>query len=128
MAESAVVVADEYQGRGMGKLLLRRLVSYARARGICTFRGNMQIGNNRMLDLVRRSGLPHQTRFVDGIWEVNIDIRLPEQQPMTETDTVSPAELASAFDAEHRALAVHKAATERAHLPEICPPAAPGSG
>jgi acetyltransferase len=75
MAESAVVVADEYQGRGIGKLLLRRLVIYAQAKGILYLRGNMQIGNNRMLELVRRSGLPHQTRFVDGIWEVTIDIR-----------------------------------------------------
>ena len=80
MAESAVVVADEYQGRGIGKILLRRLVSYARAKGIDYLRGNMQIGNNRMLELVKRSGLPHQTRFVDGIWEVNIDIRQPDEE------------------------------------------------
>jgi acetyltransferase len=75
MAESAVVVADEYQGRGIGKLLLRRLVGYARAKGIHYLCGNMQIGNNRMLELVKRSGLPHQTRFVEGMWEVTIDIR-----------------------------------------------------
>ena len=62
-AESAVVVTDEYQGRGLGKLLLRRLVNYACARGIHSLRGNLQVGNNRMLDLVKRSGLPHQTRF-----------------------------------------------------------------
>ena len=80
MAESAVVVADEYQGRGIGKLLLWRLVNYARAKGIHYLRGNLQIGNDRMLDLVKRSGLPHQTRFVDGIWEVNIDIRLPDEE------------------------------------------------
>lgn len=80
MAESAVVVADEYQGRGLGKLLLWRLVNYARAKGIHFLRGNLQIGNNRMLDLVRRSGLPNQTRYVDGIWEVNIDMSLPEEE------------------------------------------------
>jgi acetyltransferase len=76
-AESAVVVEDEYQGRGLGKLLLWRLVNYARAKGIHILRGNMQVGNNRMLDLVHRSGLPHHTRYVDGIWEVDIDIRPP---------------------------------------------------
>ncbi len=74
IAESAVVVQDEYQGRGLGTLLLRRLVSYARRQGIRTLRGNMQIGNDRMLNMVRRSGLPHQTRFMDGMWEVSIDI------------------------------------------------------
>lgn len=79
VAESAVVVADEYQGRGIGKLLLRRLVIYAHAMGIHTLRGNLQIGNNRMLDLVRRSGLPHQTHYVDGIWEVSIDISMLDE-------------------------------------------------
>jgi acetyltransferase len=73
-AESAVVVEDKFQGRGLGKLLLWRLVNYARAKGIQVLRGNLQVGNNRMLDLVRRSGLPHETRYVDGIWEVDIDI------------------------------------------------------
>ena len=94
VAESAVVVADEYQGRGLGKLLLRRLVTYARAKGIHTLRGNMQIGNNRMLDLVRRSGLPHQTRYRG--WDLGSEYRY---QPagaaaMTERGSASPAELA----------------------------------
>jgi len=80
IAESAVVVADEYQGRGLGKQLLRRLVNYARAKGIHFLCGNLQIGNDRMLELVKRSGLPHQTRFVDGIWEVTIDLRLPDEE------------------------------------------------
>ena len=77
VAESAVVVEDGYQGRGLGKVLLWRLVNYAREMSIHYLRGNLQIGNNRMLDLVRRSGLPHQTRYVDGIWEVTIDITTP---------------------------------------------------
>ena len=76
LAEAAVVVADEFQGRGIGKLLLWRLVGYARAKGIHFLRGNLQIGNDRMLSLVQRSGLPHQQRYVDGIWEVTIDLRL----------------------------------------------------
>jgi acetyltransferase len=76
MAEAAVVVGDKYQGRGIGKLLLWRLVNYARAKGIHFLRGNLQIGNDRMLDLVKRSGLPHHQRFVDGIWEVTIDLGL----------------------------------------------------
>ncbi len=79
-AEAAVVVSDEYQGLGLGKLLLWRLVIYARAKGVQYIRGNLQIGNDRMLLLVKRSGLPHQTRFVDGIWEVSIDLRVPEGQ------------------------------------------------
>ena len=79
VAEAAVVVSDEYQGLGLGKRLLLRLVIYARAKGIRCIRGNLQIGNDRMLLLVKRSGLPHETRFVDGIWEVVIDLTVPDQ-------------------------------------------------
>jgi acetyltransferase len=75
MAESAVVVADEYQNRGIGKLLLRRLVTYARAKKIRQLRGNLQVGNTRMLDLVGRSVLPNKKRYVEGLWEVTIDLR-----------------------------------------------------
>ena len=73
-AESAVIVGDEFQGNGIGKLLLWRLVDYARAKGYDHLRGNLDMGNDRMLELIKRSGLPHQQRYVDGIWEVNIDI------------------------------------------------------
>jgi 3-methyladenine DNA glycosylase AlkD/GNAT superfamily N-acetyltransferase len=113
IAESAVVVEDEYQGRGLGKLLLSRLVNYARTRGIHYLRGNLQIGNNRMLDLVRRSGLPHQTRFVDGFWEVTIDLEQTDEE-LYDPEIPSPAELASTFDAEQSALTIHNTDTERA--------------
>jgi acetyltransferase len=78
-AESAVVVADEYQSRGIGRLLLKRLVTYARAKGIIRLRGNLQVGNNRMLDLVRRSGLPSKIQYVDGIWKVTIGLAVVDE-------------------------------------------------
>jgi acetyltransferase len=81
MAESAVVVTDAYQGRGIGSRLLRRLVDYARLKRIHYLSGNLQVGNTRMLDLVKRSGLPYQHRYVDGIWEVTIDISQPDYEP-----------------------------------------------
>ncbi len=81
IAESAVVVQDEYQGRGLGKLLLKRLVLYARVKGIQHLRGNLQVGNNRMLDLVKNSNLPYKTRYVDGIWQVDIDLAMHKEKP-----------------------------------------------
>jgi RimJ/RimL family protein N-acetyltransferase len=80
-AEAAVIVGDEHQGRGIGKLLLSRLVSYARTKGFHYLRGNLQMGNDRMLTLVQRGGLPFQQRFVDGIMEVTIDLALPAGEP-----------------------------------------------
>ena len=79
-AEAAVVVGDEFQGRGIGKILLRRLVMYARKKGVRHLRGNLQVGNDRMLYLIQKSGLHHKQRFVDGIWQVNIDIALPKEK------------------------------------------------
>lgn len=78
-AEFAVIVGDEFQGRGIGKLLLWKLVNYARAKGFNHLRGNLDMGNTRMLDLIKRSGLPHRQRYEDGVWQVNIDIRLPHK-------------------------------------------------
>jgi acetyltransferase len=80
IAESAVIVTDDYQGHGIGKLLLWRLVKYARAKGIRFLRGNLQIGNDRMLELVKRSGLPHEQCYVDGIWQVTIDLQPPNEE------------------------------------------------
>lgn len=77
-AEAAVIVGDEFQGRGIGAQLLQRLVIYARAKGIHHLRGNMDPANSRMIDLVQRSGLRHSQRFVNGILEVTIDIKLPK--------------------------------------------------
>jgi acetyltransferase len=89
-AEAAVVVMDEYQGLGLGKQLLKRLVLYARTKGILCMRGNLQLGNDRMLLLAKGSGLPNQTRFVDGIWEVSIDLRTQEEaQQEHDTTTLS---------------------------------------
>jgi acetyltransferase len=77
VAESAVIVTDAYQHRGIGRRLLRRLVEYARAKGIRHLSGNLQVGNMRMLDLVKRSGLPYRQHYADGVWEVTIDIDQP---------------------------------------------------
>lgn len=81
IAESAVIVTDDYQGHGIGKLLLWRLVNYARVKGIHFLRGNLQIGNDRMLELVKRSGLPHEQCYVDGIWQVTIDLQQHNPEP-----------------------------------------------
>jgi GNAT superfamily N-acetyltransferase len=54
-AESAVVVADEVQGRGLGGLLLTRLARAAFARGITVFEGEVLPENHRLLACVRKA-------------------------------------------------------------------------
>ncbi len=53
-AEAAVVVIDEYQGLGLGKLLLRRLAAAALRRGIDRLRGIVLRDNDPMLGLLAR--------------------------------------------------------------------------
>jgi protein-S-isoprenylcysteine O-methyltransferase Ste14/L-amino acid N-acyltransferase YncA len=45
VAEVAVVVADDWQGRGLGTDLSRRLARIATARGVTTFTGSIQANN-----------------------------------------------------------------------------------
>jgi acetyltransferase len=55
-AEFAVAVADRYQGHGLGRLLLGRLVEAARQAGIRWLTGEVLANNHRMLNLLRHSG------------------------------------------------------------------------
>lgn len=73
LAEAAVVVVDEYQGRGLGKLLMRHLVQYARQHGVHTFLATIHVSNAVILHFIRSSGLPMEKKIVEpGVWEVRV--------------------------------------------------------
>jgi acetyltransferase len=55
-AEFAIVVADSWQGRGIGKRLLGKLVDVARGRGVKRLYGDVLGTNRPMLELVRKVG------------------------------------------------------------------------
>jgi GNAT superfamily N-acetyltransferase len=73
-AEVAIVVEDKYQGLGLGTLLVERIMAYARTHGVCVFFAEINAENDRILHFVRRSGLPAEKRFRDGVWEVWVRI------------------------------------------------------
>lgn len=52
-AEFAITVLDEYQRKGLGRLLLDRLTSAARERGYTRLRGEVLADNRAMLGLLR---------------------------------------------------------------------------
>lgn len=60
--EVAFTVADDFQGRGLGSILFRRLAALARARGIAVFEAEVLKNNERMLRVFERTGLPTATR------------------------------------------------------------------
>jgi acetyltransferase len=55
--EFAVVVADQWQGRGLGTTLARLLFDYAASQGFRMIYGIVQADNVRMLELARFLGL-----------------------------------------------------------------------
>src|SRR4051812_9837991 len=55
-AEFAIVVADNWHGRGIGKRLLERLAAIARARGVRNLYGDILAINRPMLGLVKKLG------------------------------------------------------------------------
>jgi GNAT superfamily N-acetyltransferase len=56
VAEAAVTVVDDFQRRGLGKILLRTLGEAAKERGIRTFRGEVLTSNAPMRRLCEEAG------------------------------------------------------------------------
>ncbi len=69
-AEVAFVVTDAFQGRGLGALLLTRLVDIARSLGVERFVAEVLPANRRMLETFRHSGHPITERHSGDIVEV----------------------------------------------------------
>jgi acetyltransferase len=54
--EFAIVVADDWQGKGLGRRMMQRLIEVARERGLESMVGWILASNDEMLDLCRRLG------------------------------------------------------------------------
>ncbi len=61
LAEAAFVVADDYQGRQIGSMLMKRLTEIAVARGIKGFTADVLSDNVRMLRVFQKCGYPMVT-------------------------------------------------------------------
>jgi RimJ/RimL family protein N-acetyltransferase len=73
-AEVSFIVADEYQGRGVGRRLLERLARIARDRGIARFEAQVLAENAAMLAVFERSGLPVERRSEAGVVTITLDL------------------------------------------------------
>ena len=70
LAEVAFVVQDGWQGRGLGTVLFRELLTAAAVNGIRRFRAWVLADNRRMLELIGRLGRVQQRRFEQGVVEL----------------------------------------------------------
>ena len=71
-AEIAVVVADDWQGKGIGTRLLLDLRGLARAAGIRHLEANVLSGNKRMLQLARTLGFSIKPAVSGDCQEVDL--------------------------------------------------------
>ena len=71
MAEVAFAVVDDYQGQGIGAVLLRHLTVLARAAGLKKFTAEVLPDNTPMLKVFEKSGLKFSSkRSADGVYAV----------------------------------------------------------
>jgi RimJ/RimL family protein N-acetyltransferase len=69
-AEIAFTVRDDWQHRGIGTLLLRRMTEIARARGLAGFKAEVLARNAAMLAVFHKSGLRMTSTLRDEIVEL----------------------------------------------------------
>ena len=66
-AEVAMVLDDEFQGRGLGTILLGQLAEGARTLGVEMFTAEVLSANSQMLQVFRDSGFAVRTHVVPGV-------------------------------------------------------------
>ena len=82
VAEAAVVVVDDYQNKGLGHLLLLRLVAAAKERGVERFRATTLADNPAARALMEDLGAAPSASNGDDT--LSVDVALPEAAPAAE--------------------------------------------
>jgi acetyl coenzyme A synthetase (ADP forming)-like protein len=77
VAEAAFAVADDFQGRGIGTLLLEELAAQALAQGFRQFHATTLSTNAAMLDVFRESGFEIRSKLDHGCTDVQLSLTLP---------------------------------------------------
>jgi acyl-CoA hydrolase/GNAT superfamily N-acetyltransferase len=75
-AEMAFVVRDDWQRKGLGSLLFRRLIEVGRKAGLRQFNADVLPENSGMLKIFHRSGLNTETVTEEGV--VRVTMKLTE--------------------------------------------------
>ena len=85
-AEVAFAVDDEFQGKGLGGLLLERLALRAARHGFVRFWALTLLGNQLMMETFRQSGFPIHSKIEDESVEIDFSVAPSE-------DSVSRSEV-----------------------------------
>jgi acetyltransferase len=75
LAEAAIVVRDDYQKRGLGKIAMQSLVRYASEHGVRGLVAVVHSNNTPVLSFIRNTGVPFKKRILEpGVWEIIIPL------------------------------------------------------
>lgn len=76
-AEFAILIRTDMKGRGLGQLLLGKMISYCRDNGTGEIYGMVLPGNTKMLDLAARLGFKSRVMPDWGVVDVRLKLREP---------------------------------------------------
>jgi acetyltransferase len=88
-AEFAIAVADDWQGRSLGRRLIGLLMHEARTQGLDRLFGDVLVENHRMLALLRDLGAEHHGH-ADGPQLVRSVLRLQASRPEADPRASTP--------------------------------------
>ena len=71
MAEAALLVHDDWQGRGIGTRLLKYLIQIAKSRNIAGFKAQVLAENRAPLQVAHKTGYTVETTLEDGVFLVS---------------------------------------------------------
>ena len=66
-AEFAILIRSDLKGMGLGKLMMEKIVRYARERGIGQLSGMTMPSNRGMINLAKRLGFQIDIQLEDGV-------------------------------------------------------------
>jgi ribosomal protein S18 acetylase RimI-like enzyme len=95
VTDIGVVVADTWQGRGVGSALVRALLIRAQARGVTSMTMEVLHANHRALSMIKRRW---PTAEIDRSAEyATIRVRLPRSEQLLERNRPGPAQFSAAL-------------------------------
>ena len=71
-ADAAFLVRDDWQGKGIGTILVTKLIDAARSRGITGFTADVLADNHAMLHIFHKCGFSVESEMEDGIHRLRI--------------------------------------------------------
>ncbi|YAL84497.1 GNAT family N-acetyltransferase [Dermacoccaceae bacterium W4C1] len=95
VAEVAFNVADRYQGRGIGSVLLEHLAAIGQEAGVRRFVADVLPQNRRMMAVFKDAGYEVKHRYDDGVIVLGFDISRTQQSEQVRADREQRAESVS---------------------------------